>query len=177
MRLLPLTLLLAGSLMAQQPPGPGPMRHQGTPQVAALKDALGLSDVQVTQLTQIMKDRNAAVQPMFSQIRDKRTSLREKLNAGSSSASDVGQLEIDIAALQKQIPEVQKQYIDKARSVLNADQLNKLKTIEDAAKLMPAVREATVLSLIEGPEPGARALWMPAGGPGMMMRRHAPGPR
>ncbi len=174
MRLLPLTLLLAGSLMAQ---GPGPMRHQRTPQVSALKDALGLSDAQVTQLTQIMTDRNAAVQPLFSQIRDKRTSLREKLNAGSSNASDVGQLEIDITAMQKQIQDVQTQYIDKARSVLNADQLNKLKTIEDAAKLMPAVREATVLSLIQGPEPGAGTLWMPAGGPGMMMQRRAPGPR
>ncbi len=169
MRFLPITLLLACSLMAQQPQRERMMRQQGTPSVAALKDAIGLTDAQVQQLIQARKDRNTAARPLLTQIAEKQRTLRETLNAGGASAGTVGQLQLDIAALRKQLQDLEKQSVGQARALLSASQLTKLKAVEDAAKLMPAVREAAGLNLIEGlgAGPGPMGLRGPAG----MMRR------
>lgn len=169
------TLLLACGLMAQQPPGPGGMDNRPIPQVTELKTALGLTDDQVAKLVQNQKDRFEANRAGLTQIADKEHTLRETLNAGGAAAAVVGQMVLDIEALKKHVQENDKTFADSARAILKSDQLTKLSTLEDAAKLEPAIRQAIGLNLMQGAQPGAGR--GPGGPAGMMLRRGGPGPQ
>jgi hypothetical protein len=174
MRLITITLialLLTCTLVAQQPLRLG----QGTPAVAELKAAIGLTDAQVEKLVALLKQRVESNRAALTQIAEKEGALRDTLKAGGADATAVGRLVLDIDALRKQVQASDKTYGDQARAVLDAGQLAKLKTLEDAAKLEPAIRQAIGLNLMEGTSAiaGAPMGFGVQGGPGMMMRRGA----
>jgi hypothetical protein len=58
----------------------------------------------VQSLIQIQTNRTAAQQPIYKQINDTQTQLNQLLSQGTSDALTVGQLEIDINKLRKQLP-------------------------------------------------------------------------
>jgi len=129
----------------------------------ALKEALGLTDDQVTRLQALQKERADANAASFQTQREKQKLLDDTLAAGGATAATLGQLLLDIQATRTAVQEIDKKYHTLALAVLTSDQTTRLATVEAALKLQPAAQQAIGLNLIEGSAAGA------AGGPGRMM--------
>jgi Spy/CpxP family protein refolding chaperone len=157
------TFALSGLLFAQGPgfgPRPGAERQPPTP--TALIEYLGLSETQVTQLTDLRKSLPDIAKPIAEQIRTKNEALREEMQKTNPNPATVGQLMVDMKALREQIRAEHVKINDQAKALLTEDQKSKLAQLEAAAKLLPAFRQAIGLGLLDGPA-GAG----PAEGPGM----------
>ena len=144
------------SAFAQLPGGlVGPSGMMPPPAAAnyqALKQALGLTDAQAQQLQELQRKRQEATQAIYRQISDKQKQLNDMLASPSPNATSLGQLDIDIANLRKQIgagPSVH----DEAMAILNDGQKAKLTDLQNALQLQRAVNEAIGLGLISAPPP------------------------
>lgn len=121
------------------------------PNFAELKQYLNLSDAQVQSLQSVMTARNQAQQSIYTQINQKNETLRQLLNAGTGTATQLGQLLLDINNLQKQIPQVDGPYKMQALNVLTADQKPKLGKLTEALQLQTTGYQAVTLLLIDSP--------------------------
>jgi len=151
-------LLSAGALWlglaAAQTVAP-PVMPIVTPNYAQLKAYLNLTDAQMQSLTDILNSRNTAQQAIYKQISDKQNQLNTLLKNGTTDALTVGQLEIDINNLRKQLPLPSGNYRDSALGVLTADQKAKLPALVNALLLQQPAYQAVTLNLIDGPAPVA----------------------
>jgi hypothetical protein len=123
------------------------------PVYTQLKAYLNLSDAQVQSLIDIQNSRNAAQQAIYKQINDKQTQLNTLLKNGTTDALTVGQLEIDINNLLKQLPIPSSSYRASALAVLTPDQKSKLPALISALQLQPTAWQAVTLDLIDAPAP------------------------
>jgi len=154
---------VAVTLTAQnQPRPPGP-----PPSLDAVQQYLALSDSQASQLKQMMRSRAEANRTRFQEMNAKRRQVDEMLRQGTSDAASLGRLMLELESHRKQVRTADEGFFTEAASVLNETQRAKLRALEDAAQLLPAVHEAKALGLLKGPD-GA-----PPKGP-VPMRR--PGP-
>ena len=162
-----LSLALAAAMFAQGPGGPGAQ----TPSIAEITTYLTLSATQVSQLQTIQTNERTAMQSTAADIATKQTALQAALLKGGSSAASLGQMLLDIEALRKKMTDAQTAAQASALLVLNADQKTKLKALDAASQLAPAIHEATMLNLLtppataSGPGAGPRGFGGP-GGPG-----------
>jgi Spy/CpxP family protein refolding chaperone len=143
------------------------------PPVDAVKQALNLTDAQITQLEQLQQSARTAAQPLEAQIRTRQQALNQAMQQTSPDPLAVGRLMAEIKDLREQIRLTTGKLHSQAVALLTAEQKTKLKALEDAAKLQPAVGQAVMLNLIEPPQ-GAVG---PHGLAGPMGRRgfHGPG--
>jgi hypothetical protein len=139
-----------------------------------LKTFLGLSDTQLNSLFSIQDSRNQALQSIYTQINDKYTQLYSLLNAGTGTATQLGQLLLDIGVLQKQVSS-DSAYRTQALAVLTPDQKTKLATLVQAMQLQTAVWQGVDLLLLDGSNPipvdagvgtGATSIALPNFSPG-----------
>lgn len=142
MRTHKLLILMAPAVLLAQTPAPD---------VNDLKTFLGLTDTQVTQLRDLRVQEREALRSVAQQIAEKHRALREALQAGSTDAMSLGQLLVDIQNLRKQVQATNENYRNQALALLTADQKAKLAQLEAAAKLAPAIRQATALNLLAPP--------------------------
>lgn len=156
-------LTLTLTLLAQAPPN-GP----GAPPVDLVRSYLTLTDVQVQQLQQIRQAEATANQTAFQSMQQKQQQLNTALRGGSTDASALGRLLLEIEALRKQVQTNQTTFHNQAVNALNAAQKTKLQTLDEAAKLGPTIQQAAGLGLVTPPTP-------PAGGP--QNGPPGPGPR
>ena len=174
MRFLPVAVMLfSGTLMAQEGPR-GARASSGDPPLTEIKAYLALSDTQVTQLNDLRKQFREAVVPLATQVADKRKNLADLRRANSPDTTTIGQLKRDLLSTRTQMQDLATQYGNNARNVLNADQQAKLQALEEAARLLPTIRQAQAVNLIPGAGFFGR---MGAFGPGMgagMMGRQSP---
>ena len=140
-----LMVLCTSALFAQAPA----MRQR--PSFDAAKEALGLRDEQVTQLLELRKQQREALAPVFQQMREKQTALREALQSGSTDATAVGNLVLGTQALRKKVQESNENFRAQAVAVLDDQQKAKLAKLEEALKALPAIRQAAGLNLLDGP--------------------------
>jgi Spy/CpxP family protein refolding chaperone len=161
-------LLAATAAFAQQPP---------TPDVSALKTYLSLTDSQITALQAIQKQQRTGVSDLHQQVQQKQQALNALLSGGSTDANAVGKLVLDIQALRKQIDTNASSFRAQAANVLTADQKTKLKTLDDASKLQPAISEAVFLLLLAPPTPAQGGLLGPGGMGGFGVFGGPGGPR
>jgi len=125
------------------------------PVYTQLKAFLNLTDAQVQSLIQIQANRTAAQQAIYKQINDKQAQLNLLLNQGTSDALTVGQLEIDINNLRKQLQIPNTSYRTSALAVLSPDQTAKLADLVRALQLQQPAWQAITLNLIDAPAPTA----------------------
>src|SRR5262245_4937376 len=114
-----------------------------------IKAYLSLTDAQLQSLQAIQDSRSQAQQAIYNQISQKYTTLNQLLEAGNASAVQVGQLLLDINALQKQTTGNDGPYKTQALNVLTADQKAKLPKLTEALQLQPAAGQAGMLLLID----------------------------
>ena len=155
----PLSLAIAvGYLTASLLPAqggvitPAPLAQ---PVYTQLKAFLNLTDAQVQSLVQIQSNRTVAQQAIYKQINDKQTQLNLLLNQSTSDALTVGQLEIDINNLRKQLQLPNSSYRASALAVLTPDQTAKLADLVRALQLQQPAWQAITLDLIDPPVPSA----------------------
>ena len=170
MKTLHMLLPLAAMTIAfAQPNGPGPR----APNFDNLKTYLGLSDTTIQNIQQAIQKAQSTIQPLAQQVAEKHKAVADLLATGTADAAAVGKLILDAEAIRKQIRTQHDALQSTTQSFLTADQKTKLKALEDAAKLAPAIHEAVGLHLIAGPEgvgPGG-----PGMGPGNMGGGRGPG--
>jgi Spy/CpxP family protein refolding chaperone len=118
---------------------------------AQLTAYLNLTDTQVQNLLSIQASRNNAQQAIYKQIADKQTQLNTLLSQGTTDALTVGQLEIDINNLRKQLPLPNSSYRAQALAVLTPDQVAKLASLVNALQLQTTAWQANALDLIDAP--------------------------
>ena len=167
-KLLP-TLAAAAALYAQGP-GPG-ARNRGDfqPRTGEIKSYLNLTDEQLQALKQLQQERRQAIQPLVREMSQKHQALRDLMQKGGADPAAVGRAVLDLQDLRKRIGDTGDQFSTRAQNVLNADQRAKLKTLDDAAKLRPAIMEAAMLQLLERPAGGPGPAFGP--GPGFGFQR------
>jgi len=162
-----LTAALAVATLAAQP-GPPPPGERG-PKFDAIKSYLGLSDEQMQQFQTLRQSFHEAVRTIMQDTRAKRQQLRDEMARESPNPTVVGDLTVQIQQARKQIGEKHKQFSEQARNILTEDQQAKLTALEQAKALLPAIRQAQGLQLLEGDAPGGPGFGV---GPGV-----GPGPR
>jgi len=151
LQLIPLSLF-AVALLAQGPGDPR-MHRMGAPgKTTDVQSYLGLTDAQISTLTQLRQSEMAALKPIFQQIGPLRQSLRTQGQSGSADATAVGKLVLSIQSLEQQATPIRASFQQQATAVLTADQKTKLAALESAAALMPAIHEATGLNLLTPPK-------------------------
>ncbi len=161
------TLGVATICMAQSPrhsfAGPGAHGDRGGgAQIEALKTYLGLSDTQVASLRQARTDAFDQAKPNMKDAAQKARDLRAEMNKANPDPTAVGRLMTEMKQMREQGRSTQTQVREKSMAVLSEAQKAKLKTLEEAAALQDAVREARMSGLLNAPE-GAE-------GSGPMMR-------
>ena len=178
-------VLCSGLLLAQGPMGrrggPGPRGFAAERQAAgqamagagALKDYLGLTDAQVEQIRTLRREQAQEVRPEAQAVRALAQELRKEMQSSTPDAAKVGQFTVELKQLREKAIAERSGFGDKARAVLTADQQAKLRSLEEAAKLAPAARQAAAMGLIAPPRTDA----MEAGGapPAPMLRGRGPG--
>jgi Spy/CpxP family protein refolding chaperone len=183
-RTLMVVLVSAAAAFAQTAPTP--------PAPAELKTYLNLTDSQITGLRAVQTQLQNAVNSLRTQVQTKQTDLDAKLAAGTTDAAALGRLLLEIQALRKQLDTQSSSFRAQAQNLLTAEQKTKLKALDDAAKLQPAIGQAIGLLLLApptsstvpgGPGPGGfggrsgpRGMGGP-GGPGFGPMGFGPPPR
>ncbi len=136
------------------PGGPGMPGQPGgqarQPNLDELKAVLGLTDQQVERLIGLQRERQQANRSAFLQIAERQNTLAQLLSPSADPAA-LGRVLIDMENLKLQVRQNDERYEQLSRDVLTADQKTKLKTLEDALKLQPAIGQAVALQLIEPP--------------------------
>lgn len=134
-----LTLLTVAAAFAQ-PPAP-----------TELKAYLNLTDTQITSITTANRAAIDANRALVGQLHTKRQALETSLADGASDAPAIGRAMLEIQSLRKQLDAAMSNVHDQAVSFLTADQKTKLKALDDAAKLRPAIGQAHELHLLAPP--------------------------
>ena len=165
---------LAALLVFAQGPGGGP----GPQSFTDVKAYLNLTDAQIQQIQAARQQSFDSAKTLQSQIQTKDQALRDLLDKGSTDSAAIGKAMLEINALRKQVKAVMDATQVRAVSFLSADQKTKLKALEDAAKLQPAIGQAAGLGLLQPPQgapggPGMHFDGPPRGMPGGMSGRGA----
>ena len=169
------TAALAVSTLAAQP---GPRAHgdrERGPQLDEIKSDLGLSEEQVQQFQTLRKSFHESVRAIMEDTRAKRQQLREEMARESPNPGIVGDLTVQLQQARKQMGEKRKEFGDQARNLLTEEQKTKLAALETARALLPAIRQAQGLQLLDGEGPEGPGFGVgPGFGPGAGF---GPGPR
>ena len=149
--------LLAAAVSFAQPPA-------AAPAFTELKTYLNLSDTPLTSITAANSAARTANRALADQMHTKQQTLQTAITNGSTDAAAIGKAVLEIAAIRKQLDAAHTKLREQATSFLSADQKTKLKALEDAEKLQPAIGQAHGLELLAQP---ANAAGRPVSGPGM----------
>lgn len=127
------------------------------------QDRFALTDSQRQNFSNLRLHHRQANEASMQELHTKERSLREQLRAGNTDAATLGRMLIDIETSRKQVAASRKTLREQMVSSLSADQKARLKILEEARSLAPAIREAERLGLLDAPE--ASPLRLGRGGP------------
>jgi hypothetical protein len=143
----------------------------GAPPAPSLTEVtayLKLTDAQVTSLTAIRQAEATANRTTMQDIQTKQKALHDALSSGKADALTLGNLLLDIQALQKKIADSHTSTQTQAVAVLTEAQKPLLKALQDAANLQPTIQQAGFLGLLTPPAGAGPGMGPMMGGPSMM---------
>ena len=125
-----ITLTLTAAVLAQRGPGGPPLggRGGGDP-ITALKNALGLTDAQVTAITALAQTEQTRMQAIMTEVQQKRQALDALLSAVSPVPIDVGNAAIALHTSEAKIKAEQDYFISQIKQQLTGEQQQKLDTL------------------------------------------------
>ncbi len=97
---------------------------------------LQLSPGQITELGQLLQERQATLVPLFQTAQALIQRLGNLLNSGGNPAQ-VGTVVIQIHALQQQMAQAQQAFLTQFIATLDREQLQKLQAVQIAVQLQP----------------------------------------
>jgi Spy/CpxP family protein refolding chaperone len=165
--LLPLALLSLGAAQGRGGPGmPGPMGPPpGPPRLDAIREYLGLTDDQIQQIQRVRQDAIESNRTVAEPLREKERNLRALVESGTADAAAAGGLTLEIEALRTRMRDLADTVQQNVLALLSAEQLTRLGALQEAAKLRPAVDQASGLGLLgQGPPQGPPPEGPPAAG-------------
>jgi len=112
---------------------------------------LSLSDQQLQDLKAVQSSFREAAAPMMQKIGEKMRALREAVEQDPDSAL-VTQLKAELADLRTQEQNLRSQYRAQAEAILTSQQKTRLAVLQQALELMPIIRQATGLNLLDAPQ-------------------------
>jgi Spy/CpxP family protein refolding chaperone len=115
------TLMLAGTLFAQTGQRQNPL--------TGLKNALGLTDAQVTAIQNLEQTERSRVQTLMTDVRQKRQALDALLNTASPNPTDVGNAAIALHAAEARLTPERDNFVTQLKTLLTGDQQQKLDTL------------------------------------------------
>ncbi len=115
--------------------------------VQAVVKFLQLRGDQVEILGQLLQARQEAEAPLLEAIAEREKRLRELLESGGMPP-EIGQLVIEIHALQKQVAQVQQSFLANWENSLDPEQRQRLNAVRQAAQLQPIVPAFQQLQLL-----------------------------
>ena len=121
---------------AQNGPAFGRGDRSGGP-LAALKNALNLTDAQVTAIQALLQTEQTRAQALRTEIDQKRTALEALLNATAPNPTDVGNAAIALHVSEKKLPAERDWFITELKKLLTGDQQQKLDTLLAANPRLP----------------------------------------
>lgn len=139
-----LALALALPLSAQPGPGGPPPGGPGgpgggPPPEVVLKDALGLSDAQLTQLHTLLDARRQAGEALQQQMQAAQQALAEALNAATPDPATVGAKLLAVRAIEKQFQQVGEAVKTGFDAMLTAEQKTKVQGLQSLDLQMRAL--------------------------------------
>jgi Spy/CpxP family protein refolding chaperone len=140
-------LMASAACLLAQRPGPPP-----EPSIDALKTYLNLTDSQVQGLQQIQQQERQTNRSTMQRIRQSQANLDGMMQKGGADAAAAGRLLVEIQDLQGSMSKAHESFSAQAANTLTADQKAKLKTLQDAMALMPAIHQASALGLLASPQ-------------------------
>jgi Spy/CpxP family protein refolding chaperone len=131
------TIALTAAVFAQRGPG-GP--RGGNP-ITSLKDALSLTDAQVTAITALFQAEQTRTEAIRAEIEQRRQALDATLNVASPAPVDVGNAAIALHASEAKIKAEQDSFIAQLKQQLTGDQQQKLDTLlaANGGRLLPGL--------------------------------------
>jgi Spy/CpxP family protein refolding chaperone len=112
------------------PSGDGTNNQTGRPSpLTALKNALTLTDAQVTAIQALLQTRDTRAQALRTEIGQKRTAVETLLNAATPNPTDVGNAAIALRASEKKLLAERDWFITELKKLLTGDQQLKLDTL------------------------------------------------
>ena len=118
------------------------------PAVHVVAAALELNVDQLRAWISILAARGEALGPLAEQIRQRQQALAAQLQSGSPDPNVVGQLFIEIHALETQVQAVHSQVLAQFRQILTTAQSHKLDLIRQGARICPVVPAFATFGLI-----------------------------
>lgn len=118
-----------------------------SPALQAVVQFLQLRPEQVERLQQLLQARREAVAPLLQAIAEHERRLRELLESGGTPP-EVGQVVIELHALQAQVAQVQQSFLANWENSLEPEQRQRLEPVRQAARLQPIVPAFQQLQLL-----------------------------
>jgi Spy/CpxP family protein refolding chaperone len=147
-----LTLALTTGAFAQRGPR-APGRPGGPAPFANLKNALNLTDAQVSAIQASAQAAQQQTKTINADLRTKRQALEALLSAGSANPSDVGNAALAVRASENQLKAVQSNLMTSIRNTLTSDQQASFDSMVKAGLRIPGL----------GGFPGPRGMRGPGG--------------
>jgi hypothetical protein len=147
---------LLPALPAQSGPQPS---DAGIP--AALRDYLGLTAPQLTQIAAINETSAAQIGAKDQEVASLRQKLDTELEKPSPDPSVVGPLAVSLELSRRNARAARTQLTSSLLNLLTTDQRHKIQVLQDAQNLLPLVNAAISAGLIEGG--GDKPLTQPTG--------------
>jgi Spy/CpxP family protein refolding chaperone len=139
------------------PPGP-PMGRN----LAAIRQYLGLTDDQIQQVQRTRDAAREGTRGVADQLRAKEAELRALVQSGAAEPAAVGKVALEVEALRTQMQQLAETARQNLLALLSSEQAARVRTLEEAAKLRPAIDEAAGLGLLDQGPPQQGP---PRGGP------------
>jgi Spy/CpxP family protein refolding chaperone len=142
-------LALSAAALAQGPPPPprGGPGGPPPPEIGVLKDALSLTDSQLTSLKILMDTRMQTVQGIMPQLDAAQKALDDALNAANPDPAQLGALLITVNGFRTQIKQADQTFAAGCKALLTADQLVKLNNYLSMMDSLPVLMALQSLHL------------------------------
>ena len=143
--------------------GPAPVAQPNAPRpmdgdLSGLRTYLNLTEAQVSQLRQAgdraRRDAEEKARTNGPEIQEKRMALEDLLAKGTTDATAVGRLMLDIRSLEKQVRDAHEAVRTSQLNILTPEQRNRFREIEEEASRPQAIQEARRLGMVNGPPQG-----------------------
>lgn len=145
-------VVCTGALCAQSSPWKSPPQGQAgeqlPPPLRVVQQALQLDEAQTAEWVRLRQDTDPAVRQLAEELRQVERTLDEELQSENPSAGTVGQLVVRVHELRSAIVEIRRSAVEAFAEVLDEEQLSRLHSIQQAARLqgvLPAFREAGLI--------------------------------
>ena len=147
------SLLLMLASISSQAQGPRPGPGQDAPPEAVLRVALELTEEQVAELRDLLRNRAEATRSISEQIRLLQQDLEGQTNSDAPDPGEIGNIVLDIRAQRHEVRQIQGEFNETFHTLLTPEQQERLGHIGRIGLAVRAAQAIAELGLRRGDGP------------------------